>query len=231
MQNAYSRPNKLLAEFLGTFGLVLFSTGAICADQALRMSGQVSLGLLGTALAYGLAAGGLFGAVGNISGGHFNPALTIGFWVTRKFGTFDALTYCIAQLAGAATASYTLRYAVPDQIWGAVALGTPGTAVTRAPAMLIEAALTFFLAMAVFAASTNRSTAAVSAPTVGFVVAAGAILAGPFTGAAMNPARAFGPALAAHHWTNQGVYWVGPLAGAMLGATVCDLFFRGVSGD
>src|ERR1700722_2650691 len=154
----YNRPGKLMAEFLGTFGLVLFSTGAICADQALRSASQTSLGPLGIALAYGLAAGSMFAALRHISGGHFNPAVTIGFWVTRKMGTFDTLAYWAAQLAGAAAASYTLRYVVPYDIWGAVALGTPGvgSGLTRAPAMLMEALLAFFVVLVPFGAVVNQ---------------------------------------------------------------------------
>jgi len=237
----YSKRRKLAAEFLGTFGLVLFSTGAICSDQFLRSANQPRLGVLGIALAYGLAAGGLFTALGHVSGGHFNPAVTIGSWATRKLGTFDTLTYVAAQLSGAAAASYALRYVVPDETWGAVMLGTPALAngLTRGPAMLIEGFLTLFLFVVVFSAapglppivklSGDQRLGSFAGPAVGFVVAAGAIFGGPFTGGIMNPARAFGPALAAHHWTNQGVYWVGPLAGAMVGAVLCDFLFRPLS--
>ena len=228
----HNRPGKFMAEFLGTFGLVLLSTGAVCADQALRSASQGSLGPLGIALAYGLAAGGMFAALGHISGGHFNPAVTVGFWVTRKLGTFDTLAYWAAQVGGAAAASYTLRYAVPYDIWGAVALGTPGvgSGLTRAPAMLIEGLLAFFLVLMLFAAVVDQHLGGLAGPAIGFTVAAGAILGGPFTGGAMNPARAFGPALAAHHWTNQGVYGVGPLAGGMIAAALYDaLFLRDTS--
>src|SRR6185436_18455373 len=100
----HSKPAKLVAEFLGTFGLVLLSTGAICADQLLRGTNQATLGPLGIALAYGLAMAGVFTALGHISGGHFNPAVTVGFWVARKLGTFDGLTYLLAQLTGAPSA-------------------------------------------------------------------------------------------------------------------------------
>ena len=99
----YSKPQKLVAEFFGTFALIFFGVGSICADQFLRSSsnGQVGLGLLGIALAQGLAIGIMVTSLGHISGGHFNPAITIGFWVTRKLSTFDTLAYWIAQLAGA----------------------------------------------------------------------------------------------------------------------------------
>ncbi len=222
-----SLPRKLAAEFLGTFGLVLLSSGAICADQFLRSTNQGSLGLLGTALAYGMAVGSLFTALGHISGGHFNPAVTIGFWVTRRVGTFDTLTYWAAQLAGAVTASYVLRFAVPDDIWGPVALGTPRLAsgLTRAPAMLIEALLAYFLVLVVYAAVADQRFSGLAGPAIGFVVAAAAIFGGSFTGGSMNPARAFGPALVTNQWANHAVYWIGPLAGALVAASIYDALF------
>ena len=92
----YSLPQKLFAEFIGTFALIFFGIGAICADQYLRAAGQPAIGILGIALAYGLAYGIMISAVGHISGGHLNPAVTIGFWVTRRLSTLQALFYWIA---------------------------------------------------------------------------------------------------------------------------------------
>ena len=223
----HSKPGKLVAEFVGTFGLVLLSTGAICADQFLKSANQPGLGPLGIALAYGFAVGAMFTALGHISGGHFNPAVTIGFWVARRLGTFDTITYVAAQLAGAAAASYLLRFAVPDEVWGTVALGTPGLAggLTRASGMLIEGSLTFFLVLVIFAAVSDPRLGGFAGTAVGAVVAAAAMCGGPFTGGVLNPARAFGPALAAHHWFNQPVYWIGPLAGGLIAASLCNLLF------
>src|ERR1700692_5133143 len=100
----YNMPQKLVAEFVGSFALVFLSAGSICANQFLRTSGQAGLGLVGIALAHGLAMGIMVTSLGHISGGHFNPAVTIGFWVTRKLSTLDTLFYWLAQLAGAAGA-------------------------------------------------------------------------------------------------------------------------------
>src|SRR6202035_2682979 len=106
----YNRPQKLVAEFVGTFALIFFGAGSICADQFLRSSGQpAGIGLLGIALAHGLAIGIMVTALGHISGGHFNPAVTIGFWVTRRISTFDTLAYWVAQLGGGIVAAYLLR--------------------------------------------------------------------------------------------------------------------------
>ena len=217
----YSRPQKLAAEFLGTFAVVLFSAGAVCADQLVRSVNPTgAIGPLGIALAYGFAFASLSAALAHVSGGHFNPAVTIGFWVTRRCTTFDTLAYWLAQITGAVAAAYLLRWVVPEDAWQTVALGTPELAsgLTRSPALLIEGLATFVLTFVVFAAAKHPSPGALSAMAGGLAITAGSLFSAPFTGGAMNPARAFGPALMAGHWTSHGVYWVGPLAGGMLAA-------------
>ncbi len=225
----YNKPQKLVAEFLGTFALIFFGVGAICADQFLRATNQGSLGLLGIAVAHGLAIAIMVSAVGHISGGHFNPAVTIGFWVTRKLSTVDALLYWLAQLAGAAAAAYALRALVPDDIWRPVALGTPELLrdLTRAAGMILEGILTFFLVFVVFATAADERGAfgKIAGFAIGLTVTMDILAGGPLTGAAMNPARSFGPALASHHWANYGVYWVGPLAGGVLAGWLYDTLY------
>ena len=227
----YSRPQKLAAEFVGTFAVVFISAGAICADQFLKTAGVASAGIgpLGIAFAYGLSFGVLVAATIPISGGHLNPAITIGHWVTRRLGLFDLLTYIIVQLAGAVLAAYLLRAVIPVDTWQAVALGTPNltAGLTRGPGMLIEGILTAILVFAIFGVIAESSGVR---PQIGGLLAglllAALVLAGwPFTGAALNPARAFGPALASRHWANHGVYWVGPLAGGAIGAIICSALF------
>ncbi len=228
----YSKPQKLVAEFVGTFALVFFGVGAISADQFLRSTtnGQSGFGLLGVALAQGLAIGIMVTSLGHISGGHFNPAVTIGFWVTRKFSTFDTLAYWVAQVAGAVAAAYLLRR-LPFDAWGPVQLGTPDLAsgVTRTIGMILEAVMTFFLVFVVFATAVDVQGAfnKIAGFAIGLVVTMGVLLGGPFTGAALNPARAFGPALAANHWNNHGVYWIGPLAGGVVAGWLYDTLFLG----
>jgi MIP family channel proteins len=225
----YTRPQKLAAELFGTFGVVFISAGAICADQSLRTANTGGIGPLGIALAYGLAFGVFMTATSHISGGHLNPAVTVGHWVTRRLHTFDTLTYVIAQLAGACGAAYLLRWVVPEETWRAAGLGVPDLAngLTRTPAMLIEGVLTLFLVFVVFATAVDRPEAqrAVAGISCGFLIAAAVMFGGPFTGAAMNPARVFGPALAARRWSNHGVYWVGPLAGGVAAAVIYDWLF------
>jgi len=224
----YSLPQKLAAEFVGTFAVVFVSAGAICADQFLRTLGGTGAGLgpLGIALAYGLSFGVLAAATMPISGGHLNPAVTVGHWVTRRVGLFDMLTYIVTQLAGAVLAGYLLRALVPEDTWQAVALGTPNlaTGLTRGPGMLLEGILTAILVFAIFGVTTDSSGVRpqIGALIAGLLLTALVLVGWPFTGAALNPARVFGPALASRHWANHGVYWVGPLAGGAAAAAIYD---------
>lgn len=225
----YSRPQKLVAEYTGTFALVFFGVGALVADQFLRSgSPQSGFGLMGVALAQGLAVGIMMTSLGHISGGHFNPAVTIGFWVTRKCSTFDTLAYWIAQAAGAITAAYLLRR-LPFDAWGSVQLGAPDLAsgISRTTGMILEAVITFFVVFVFFATAVDARGAfnKIAGFAVGLTVTIGVLVGGPFTGGAMNPARALGPAVAANHWTNHGVYWIGPLAGGVAAGWLYDTLF------
>jgi len=225
----YNRPQKFIAEFLGTFPLIFFGVGAICADQFLRSTNQGSVGLLGIAVAHGLAIGIMVSAIGHVSGGHLNPAVTIGFWVTRRISTFDLLLYWAAQLAGAAAAAYLLRVIVPEDTWRLVALGTPALArdLSRIAGMVLEGVMTFVLVFVVFATAVDERGAfgKIAGFAIGLTITMAILTGGPLTGAAMNPARSFGPALAARQWANHGVYWVGPLAGGVLAGWLYDAAF------
>jgi len=223
----YSTSQKLTAEFLGTFALIFFGAGAICTDQYLH--GTAGLGLLGIALAHGLTIAIMVSALGHISGGHFNPAVTIGFWVTKRVNTIDAFLYWAAQLAGAAAAAFLLRALVPDETWHAVALGVPELARDFPvwAGISLEAVTTFFLVLVVFATAVDEKGAfrSIAGFGIGLTISLGIFVAGPFTGAALNPARAFGPALAANHWAHHGVYWVGPLAGGFVAGLLYDSLY------
>lgn len=225
----YSLPRKLAAEFIGTFTLIFIGAGSICADQYLRAAGQPTLGPLAIAAAAGLAMGAMVTAVGHISGGHLNPAVTIGFWVSRRLGTIQSLCYWFAQLAGAVFAAYLLTLIIPDSAWTACALGTPALAAdfTRLHGMALEAVVSFMLVFVFFAtvADSNGAFDKIAGFATGLAVMMGILIAAPFTGAAMNPARAFGPALVSRHWTNQGVYWVGPLIGGVIAGFLYNTLF------
>jgi MIP family channel proteins len=223
----YNIPQKLTAEFLGTFALVFFGEGAICADQFLHGAG--GLGLFGIAAAHGLAIAVMVSALGHISGGHFNPAVTIAFWVTRRVSTLDVAVYWAAQLAGAIAAAFVLKALIPEDTWRAVALGTPELVrdLPRLSAIVLEAVATFFLVLTVFATAVDGKGTfhAIAGFGIGISIVLGIMVAGPFTGGALNPARALGPALASSHWANWGVYWVGPLTGGFLGGLLYDSLY------
>jgi MIP family channel proteins len=223
----YNSAQKLLAEFIGTFLFVFIGAGSICADQAMKAAGGSGIGLIGIALAHGLAMAIVITSVGHISGGHINPAVTIGFWVTRKMSTLLALGYWIAQLLGAALAAFVLAHVISPTIWGPVALGTPDlTDFTRFHGIILEGVMTFFLVFVVFATAVDPKGAfnKVAGFAIGLTFSADILVGGPFTGASMNPARSFGPALVANHWNNHGVYWAGPLIGGVIAGWIYDRF-------
>lgn len=225
----YSLPRKLLAEVVGTFAIVFIAAGSICAQEYLRAAGAGGGGLVAQALAYGFVTAVMMAALSQVSGGHFNPAITIGFWVTKRLGTLQSIFYCVAQLLGAAAAAYLLAALLPEPTWRPVALGSTSLAsdFTRMQGMLIEGVASFFLVFVFFACAVENSAALRKwgAFAVGMAISMDVFLAQPFTGASMNPARTFGPALAAHHWINHGVYWIGPLLGGVIGAVVYDRVF------
>ncbi|HXN52354.1 MAG TPA: MIP/aquaporin family protein [Candidatus Acidoferrum sp.] len=223
----YTTFQKFVAEFLGTFALVFFGAGAICADRYLQSSGGI--GLLGIALAHGLAMAIMVSALGHISGGHFNPAISIGLWVTKRIGTMEVFLYWAAQVIGGIVAAFLLKAIIPEETWRAVALGTPELVrdFSRLSAMVLEGVTSFFLVLVFFATAVDERGAfrSVAGFGIGLTITLGTLVIGPFTGAAMNPARAFGPALASNHWTNQGVYWIGPLAGGFVAGLLYDSLY------
>ncbi len=223
----YNTSQKLVAEFLGTFALVFFGAGAVCTERFLQGNGS---GPLGAALASGLAIAVMSVAFSHISGAHFNPAVTIGFWITKRLSTMEVLGYWLAQMLGGIVAAFCLKAIVPrEEAWLPAIGGTPDLVrdFTRLPAMGLEALITFFLVLVYFATTSedNIDSRSLSGFAVGLLYTIGILVAAPFTGAALNPARAFGPALASTHWSNQGVYWVGPLAGGFLAGLIYDALY------
>jgi MIP family channel proteins len=225
---------KFAAEFIGTFAVIFIAAGAICADQYLVASGQSRPGTVGIALAYGLSYAVMVSALADSSSGYFNPAATVGLWVTRRVGTLQAISCLIAQIVGSISAAYLLIALIPDAGWRTRALGsiTPDLSpdITRGQGMAIEAVLTFFLVFVICATAidTKRAFEKIAGVASGLVLTAGVLVAEPFTGASMNPVRTLGPAIATRHWENHGVYWIGPLFGGVLAAVIYDrLFLRG----
>lgn len=206
-----------LAEAVGTFALIFIGAGSIIADQ---LSGG-KVGLVGIALAHGLAIGTLVAATAHISGGHLNPAVTAGFVATRRISIGRGIVYLIAQLVGASVGGLLLTASFPEAARQAVHLGTPalGRGVTPGIGIVVEAILTFLLVFVIFGVAVDpRGPHGIAGLMIGLVIAMDILAGGALTGGAMNPARAFGPALFSGHWANQAVYWVGPLVGGILAA-------------
>jgi MIP family channel proteins len=206
----------VLAEFVGTFLFVFIGAGSIVTNTFLHGS----VGLLGIALAHGLALSVVISALGATSGGHFNPAVTVGFLVTGRIIHIVGVLYIMAQLAGATLAGLMLRAIFPQAVWQAAQLGTPNLAANVSPGtgILLEIVLTFFLLLAIFGTAVDERAPKIGGFGIGLTVLVDILMGGPLTGASMNPARTFGPALAGGFWANDLVYWIGPIIGAILAA-------------
>jgi aquaporin Z len=211
---------QAVAEFVGTFALIFIGAGAIIADEVT----DGALGVTGIALAHGLAIATMVSALGAISGGHFNPAVTFGFLLTRRIAVDRAAIFLAAQLLGAIIAAALLKATTPVAAADAVELGTPVLATGVAPltGIAIELVLTFFLVTAVFGTAVDSRGPRLGGFAIGLVITMDIFMGGPLTGAAMNPARAFGPALIQGLWDDQLVYWIGPLLGGGLAALVYE---------
>jgi aquaporin Z len=206
----------LTAEFFGTFALVFIGAGAVVVDS--HTAG--ALGLVGVALAHALVLGIMITATMNISGGHINPAVTFALWLTKKIDTRMGALYIVAQLAAAVLAALLVRWLFPAAAGEVTGYGVPrisGT-VTAFEAVVIEALLTLFLVSAVFGTAVSPEAPKVGGFGIGLVLLFDILAGGPLTGAAMNPARAFGPALVAQEWHGHFAYWAGPLVGAAAAA-------------
>lgn len=206
----------LIAEFIGTFTLIFIGAGSICLNE--MMHGGV--GLLGIAVAHGLAIAVMVSALAQISGGKFNPAISLGLWAGGKQGIVPTLTEIVAQLLGAVVGALFLKMIFPPAIIEAVQLGTPalGNGITVGAGIFTEAILTFLLVFTVYGAAVDTRGAfkAVGGFSIGCVILFDILMGGGVTGGAMNPARAFGPALISGQWLHQFVYWVGPILGGLI---------------
>jgi len=208
----------LAAEFIGVALLVFLSAGSVVANGITTGA----LGPVGLALAYGLAMGLLVSATLPVSGGHLNPAVTFALWVGRKVDGATAIRYVVAQLLGAIVGAALLPLVFPAPSVRAMSAGTPLLSATTTfwHGVTMEAVLTFVLVSAVFGTIVSRSAPKMAGWGVGIAILVGGLAGGNATGAAMNPARAFGPALVS--WTLSGhvVYWLGPLLGALVAGLV-----------
>jgi MIP family channel proteins len=205
-----------VAEFIGTFTLIFIGGGAgIVAGND----------LVAVALANGLAIGLMVSNFGHISGGHFNPAITLGFVATRRIRLQIAVVYWIVQFGGAAVAALFLRWIFQKPlILGAV---PHVTHIGAGKGLAVEAILTFFLVLAVFANAVDPGGAfkSIAGLGIGLTISIDVLMGGPLTGAAMNPARAFGPQLVSNFWRDGWIYYVGPCIGGVIAAVGYDYLY------
>ncbi len=219
---------RAVAEMVGAFTLTFIGVGAAAAAGVISDSS-----LIGVAIANGLAIGVMVSALGFISGGHFNPAVTFGFLITRRIKPALAVVYWIAQLGGAALAALFVRQLLPRATTEAVSLGVPalGHGVNASSGFLLEAILTFFLVLVIFGVAVDKRgpSGSIAGLAIGLTIAIDVLFGGPFTGAAMNPSRAFGPQLVGNHWANGWVWYAGPLLGGAVAALLYHYLFLGKS--
>ncbi len=211
---------RSLAELLGTFALVFIGVGSVAS----KYYPDADYGILGIAIAHAVVLSVMITATMAVSGGHLNPAVTLGLLVARRTTARTAAAYIVAQLAGGVLGALAVKAIFPIGVTRPIALGTPAIAgnVTLSQAIGLEAVLTFFLVSAVFGTCVNSEAPKVGGFGVGLVLLFDILVGGPLTGAAMNPARAFGPALVAGQWVAHGVYWIGPILGSLAAALLWE---------
>jgi aquaporin TIP len=207
------------AEFVGTFALIFIGCGSVAFARTLT----------DIAIAHGFVIAVFVSALGFISGGHFNPAVTFGFLVTRRIDPRLAVFYWIVQLGAAVAGAFALKAVLPNAIQNQSNLGVPalGGGIGAAGGVVVEAILTFFLVFVVFATAVDTRGAfkQIAGLAIGFVITFDILMGGVLTGAAMNPARAFGPEVAMWDWKNAWVWYVGPIAGGVIAASLYELFY------
>jgi len=213
---------RAAAEFVGTFALIFVGAGAV-----LVAAPSLGAGNLEVALAHGLVIAVMASAVGHISGGHFNPAVTLGFLVTGRLSPILAGAYWIAQFVGAVVGAALLKWIFTGEAQGNLGAPAVGPGIEPEAALIIEAILTFFLVWVIFATAADpRGTfKSIAGLAIGLTITFDVLLAGPLTGGAMNPARAFGPELLSNDWNDFWIWYVGPLAGGVLGAIAYEWLY------
>jgi aquaporin NIP len=206
--------NKYAAEFIGTFALVFAGTGAIIINDV--SDGAVTN--VGVGLTFGMIVLTMIYAVGDVSGAHLNPAVTVGFFAARRLEGRMILPYLLSQLSGALAASLLLRGLFPQH----ATLGLTAPAGPALQSLILEIILTALLMFVILNVSTGAKERGITAGiAVGSVIALEALFAGPISGASMNPARSLAPALVSQHLANLWIYLVAPVAGALVAVADC----------
>ena len=208
-----------VAEFIGTFALTLIGAGAILNGSA---------GLVGVALAHGLVIVVFGTALGAVSGGHFNPAVSIAMLATGRIDPAKAGGYIVSQVLGSVLAALILTQVFPAETVSAAKLGTPLLSATTSigAGIILEFLTTFFLVTAIFGTAVDSRAPKMGALFIGLTVTLGILCIGPLTGAALNPARSIGPALVGGYLDNFWLYWIAPIAGAVAAAFLYDGLFH-----
>ena len=200
---------KCSAEFIGTFALVFAGTGAIVINE---VSGG-AITHVGISLTFGLIVLVMIYAVGDVSGAHLNPAVSLGFFAARRFSLRDLVPYVLSQCAGALVASGTLRFLFPQN----ATLGATQPAGSAIQSFILELILTAILMFVILSVSTGAAEKGITAG----VIALEAMFAGPICGASMNPARSLAPAVVSQHLSSLWIYLVAPTTGALLAVLGC----------
>ncbi|TYP96260.1 MIP family channel protein [Tenacibaculum adriaticum] len=207
---------KYISEFIGTFAMIFCGTGAMTINEV--TGGDVTH--VGIAITWGFIVMAMIYAFGDISGAHFNPAVSIAFAYAKKFSWKEVPKYIVAQVLGALFASLILWFLFPtSEFYGAT---IPATDAMRA--FVLELLLTFFLMLTIINVSTgSKEVGVIAGIAIGGVVLLEAMFAGPITKASMNPARSIAPALVSGHLEHLWLYLLAPVLGAILAVTTCKL--------
>jgi aquaporin Z len=210
------------AEFIGIFALVFVGGAAIMLSK----NSGIGVGLLEVALAHGLILAIMVTATMRISG-HFNPAVTIGFLVTRRIEPMMAGVYLVAQVLGAMAAAYAHKGLIPEALFTAARGGGQVISldISSTQAFFAELIATFFLVFVIFGTAVDPQAPRVGGFAIGLAVTADILAIGPLTGGSMNPARSFGPAVASNVYEAQVIYWTAPIVGGILAAVLYDFLF------
>jgi aquaporin NIP len=205
---------KCAAEFIGTFALVFAGTGAIVINET--SGGAITH--VGISLTFGLIVLAMIYTVGDISGAHLNPAVSLSFFAARRFPLREVVPYVLSQCAGAFAASGVLRFLFPQN----ATLGSTQPAGSALQSFILELILTAILMFVILSVSTGAAEKGITAGiAVGAVIALEAMFAGPISGASMNPARSLAPAVVSQNMSNLWIYLVAPVIGALLAVIGC----------
>ena len=214
--------NAVIAEGVGTFLFFFVGIGAVAVGDMALAAGQQPGGLVAVALAHGVVLAVLVSALGAVSGGHFNPAVTFGVWLADKIPGRRALAYVLAQCIGGIAAALAVRNVIPAGVSPHLGLPALAQGIGPLPGIAIEAVLTMILLAAVFGTAIDPRGPKIGGLAIGLAIAADIMMGGPLTGAAMNPARWLGPAAETRIWDNWYVWIIGPA----LGAAIVALAYR-----